>query len=71
MRKLLLVVSVLVLTLCMITLAAAHADGELAVRLSFGSASGEVGDTVDVPMLLSGCRSVDSVQLDFNYDPLH
>ena len=69
MRKLLLAVSMLVLTLCMITFSAAHADGELAVRLSFGSASGEVGDTVDVPVLLSGCKGVDSIQLDFNYDP--
>ena len=69
MRKLLVVVSTLVLTLCMITPSAAHADGELAVRLSFGNASGEVGDTVDVPVQLSGCKSVDSVQLDINYDP--
>lgn len=69
MRKLLLGVSVLLLTLCLITPAAAHADGELTVRLSVGNACGEVGDTVDVPVLLSGCKSVDSVQLDFNYDP--
>jgi hypothetical protein len=69
MRKLLLVMSALVLALCLIAPAAALADGEPVVQLSFGSASGEVGDTVDVPVLLSNCKSVDSVQLDINYDP--
>jgi len=69
MRKLLLLASLLVMTLCMITPSTSHADGELAVRLSFGIANGEVGDIVDVPVQLSECKSVDSVQLDINYDP--
>lgn len=69
MRKLLLVMSALVLALCLIAPAAALADGEPVVQLSFGSASGEVGGTVDVPVLLTNCKSVDSVQFDINYDP--
>ena len=40
MRKLLLVMSALVLALCLIAPAAALADGEPVVQLSFGSASG-------------------------------
>jgi hypothetical protein len=69
MRRLLLVISTLFLALCLIAPSAALADGEPVVLLSFGSATGEVGDEVDVPVLLSGCKSVDSIQIDINYDP--
>ena len=69
MRKLILVLSALVLVLCLAAPSAALADGEPVVRLSFGSASGEVGEEVDVPVLLSDCKGVDSVQFDINYDP--
>ncbi|MEN6340120.1 MAG: cohesin domain-containing protein [Clostridiaceae bacterium] len=69
MRKLILVLSALVLVLCLAAPSAALADGEPVVRLSFGSASGEVGAEVDVPVLLSDCKGVDSVQFDINYDP--
>ncbi|HWQ06818.1 MAG TPA: cohesin domain-containing protein, partial [Feifaniaceae bacterium] len=64
-----LVLSALVLVLCLAAPSAALADGEPVVRLSFGSASGEVGAEVDVPVLLSDCKGVDSVQFDINYDP--
>ena len=69
MRRLLLLISALVLALCLIVPSAAFADGEPVVLLTFGSATGEVGDEVDVPVLLSGCETVDSVQFDINYDP--
>lgn len=69
MRKFLLALSALVLALCLLAPAAALADGEPVVLLSFGSTAGEVGDEVDVPVLLSNCKSVDSLQLDINYDP--
>ncbi len=69
MRRLLLLISALVLALCLIAPSAALADGEPVVLLTFGSATGEVGDEVDVPVLLSDCESVDSIQIDINYDP--
>lgn len=68
MRRHLLLISALVLALCLIAPSAALADGEPVVLLTFGSATGEVGDEVDVPVLLSGCKSVDSIQIDINYD---
>ena len=69
MRRLLLLISALVLALCLIAPSAALADGEPVVLLTIGSTAGEVGDEVDVPVLLSNCKSVDSLQLDINYDP--
>ena len=69
MRRLLLLISALVLALCLVAPSAALADGEPVVLLTFGSAAGEVGDEVDVPVLLSACKSVDSIQIDINYDP--
>ena len=73
MRKFLLLVTALTLGVCLAVPAAARAEGEggeedKIVQLSVGSVSGEVGDEVDVPLLLSDCAGVDSLELDLNYD---
>ena len=72
MRKFLLLVTALTLGVCLAVPAArAEGDGgeeDKIVRLSVGSVSGEAGDLVDVPLLLSDCAGVDSLELDLNYD---
>lgn len=74
MRKFLLLVTAITLGLCLFAPAQTRAEGESGetdkvVHLAVGSASGEVGDEVEVPVLLSDCAGVDSLELDLNYDP--
>jgi len=73
MRKFLLLVTAAALCLCLFAPAQTRAEGESGetdriVHLAVGSASGEVGDEVEIPLLLSDCAGGDSLELDLNYD---
>lgn len=73
MRKILLFIAALTLIFCLFVPARARAEGESAetdkvVHLAVGSVDGAVGDEVEVPLLLSDCVGVDSLELDLNYD---
>jgi len=71
MRKLLPILSALVLSAMMVipVHALAEEDTDKTVRISVGSASGEVGVEVDVPIMLYDCENVDSIEFNLNYDP--
>jgi hypothetical protein len=71
MRKLLLLLSALALAVFIIGTVRARAEEEETDKVvcsGVESVSGEVGDKVDVPILLSDCETVDSVEFDLNYD---
>lgn len=67
MKKPLLILTAL-LCACVLSRSSALAEGEI-VRLLVGTAEGEAGGAVEIPVLLSNCAGVDSAQFDLNYDP--
>lgn len=71
MRKLLPILSALILTAIMVVPVhvLAEEDPDTTVRIEVGSASGEVDDEVDVPVMLYDCEHVDSIEFNLNYDP--
>jgi hypothetical protein len=72
MRKLLPILSALILGVMMVIPVHALAeeeDADKTVRIYASSASGEVGAKVDVPVMLYDCEYVDSVEFNLNYDP--
>jgi len=71
MRKLLPILSALILAVLMVVPvhALAEEEADTTVRISVESASGEVGDEVDVPVMLYDCEHVDSIEFNLNYDP--
>jgi hypothetical protein len=71
MRKLLPILSALILGVMMIIPVHALAEDEdtdMTVRIYVSSASGEVGAKVDVPVMLYDCEQVDSIEFNLNYD---
>ncbi len=67
MKKPLLILSALLMSVCIFLPARALAEEEM-VLLTVGTTDGEAGAEVDVPVLLSDCECVDSAQFDINYD---
>jgi hypothetical protein len=69
MQKKLSVFAAVILIVFLLLPAYSLADEGRVVRLSVGSAGGEVGTEVDIAILLYDCERVDSVEFDLNYDP--
>lgn len=68
MKRLLPVLAALILTALFPIQALAMEEDE-SVTIQAGIAQGEVDSTVDIPIRLTNCFSVDSVEFDVNYDP--
>lgn len=68
MKRMLLILSALVLAVALAAPARAHAEEEDSVRLQVDTVTADAGKQVDLPVLLSGCAGVDSAQFDLNYD---
>ena len=70
MRKLLPILTMLILGVMVIVPvhALAEEDTDTTVRIYVSSASGEIGATVEVPVMLYDCEHVDSIEFNLNYD---
>lgn len=68
MKRILLILSALLLTVALTVPARALAEEEDSVQIQVGTVSGETKGQVDLPVQLDRCASVDSIQFDLNYD---
>lgn len=68
MKRILLILSALLLTVALTVPARALAEEEDSVQIQVGTVSGEPKGQVDLPVQLGRCASVDSIQFDLNYD---
>lgn len=68
MKRMLLLLSVLLLAFTLAIPARTHAEEEDSVRIQVDTVSGENGAQVDLPVSLGDCKGVDSAQFDLNYD---
>lgn len=68
MKRILPILSALLFTVAMTVPVRAHADEEVSVQIQIGTISAEASDQIDLPVEISQCKGVDSVQFDINYD---
>lgn len=68
MKRVFLLLTVLLLAVSLTAPKRALAEEADSVLISIGTVTGETDSQVDLPVTLSQCKSVDSVQFDLNYD---
>lgn len=68
MKRVFLFLTVLLLAVSLTAPKRALAEEADSVLISIGTVTGETDSQVDLPVTLSQCKSVDSVQFDLNYD---
>ncbi len=68
MKRVFLLLTVLLLAVSLTAPKRALAEEADSVLISIGTVTGETDSQIDLPVTLSQCKSVDSVQFDLNYD---
>ena len=68
MKRVFLFLTVLLLAVSLTAPKRALAEEADSVLISIGTVTGETDSQIDLPVTLSQCKSVDSVQFDLNYD---